>query len=363
MKTIFDAKRICFLTDIHFGARANAVEWMDIQKDYFDNFFIPLIEREYKKGDILVVLGDIFDSRHSINLMVLNLALDIFERLSKIFTDGIIIILGNHDLYNKQSNEINSVKCLKFIPNIYIYEEPASVKIGDRKFLLMPWRKSAQDEMDCIQSMSAGNEYLLMHTDVRGFKHNKHSDIITGCELSAYRPFKKVYSGHIHYAQRIGNVNMLGSPYEITRSDRGNVKGVTILDLNTGDETFFENDYSPKFRMFNFADVVEMTPEKMKVLCKNNFVDIVIDHNNILKAPISILVDLLENNYRALEFKPQKDTVVQLPDSVQYSEFDITRAIKDYVSVQSYDEDTKARMLTSLNELYSKAEKNQPILE
>lgn len=360
MKNNFPAKRCWMITDIHFGARANSVEWIDIQKDYFENFFIPLVEREYRKGDVLLVLGDIFDSRHSINLMVLNLALDVFSKLSKIFADGIIVILGNHDCYLKSSNEINSVRCLSFIPNINIYEEPSSIKIGERKFLLMPWRKSAQDEAECIKTMSGTNEYLLMHTDVKGFKHNKHSDIVTGCELSTYKQFKKVYSGHIHYAQHIGNVNMLGSPFEITRSDRGNTKGVTILDLDTEKETFFENKHSPRFLMFNFADVIEMTPEKMKRLCKNNFVDIVIDYKNILKAPINILVDLLENNYRALEFKPQNDAVVQMPDNnVQYSEFNISNAIKEYVTVQSYDEDTKSRMLLFLNELYSRAEKIQ----
>jgi DNA repair exonuclease SbcCD nuclease subunit len=351
------------ITDIHFGARANAVEWMEIQRDYFENFFIPLVEKNYRPGDILLVLGDIFDSRNALNLMVLNMGLDIFEKLSKIFKEGIVIILGNHDCYLKSSNEINSVKVLRFIPNIHIYEEPKSVTIGNRKFLLMPWRKNAQDERDCILSMGTGHDYLLMHTDVKGFKHNRTQDITTGCEISLYRPFKRVYSGHIHYAQRVANINMLGSPYEITRSDRGNMKGVTVLDLASGDETFYENTHSPKFVVFNFVDVIEMTPAKLKKAFKNNFVDILIDNENIIKAPLSILVDLLDNNYRALEFKMMTE-FSKLPDdpaSAQYKEFDMQNAMSDYVNAQAFDTDTKTSLLNALLTLYKQAEQNQLI--
>lgn len=345
------------ITDIHFGCRANSVEWMDIQKNYFDNFFIPLIEKNYKQGDILLVLGDIFDSRNSINIQVLNMAMDIFYKLSTIFTDGIIIILGNHDLYNKHTTEINSVRCLRFIPNIHIYEEPASITIGGVKFLLLPWRKNAEDERIVINDMGPGHDYLLMHTDVKGFYHNKTQEITTGCDIALYKPFKRVYSGHIHYSQRVSNINMLGSPFEITRSDRNNMKGVTILDLATGDETFYKNDHSPKFLAFQFTDIIEHTPEKLKAKFKNNFVDIIIDNDSIIKAPVSIFVDLLEHNYRSIEFRPQNETVVQLPaDSVSYDEFDIMTAMKDYVQAQGYDDSTKDTLLNTLRNLYKQAE-------
>ena len=65
-------RRVWMITDTHFGVRSNSREWMDIIDDYFKNTFIPLLKKESKPGDVLVHCGDVFDSRQSINLYVLN---------------------------------------------------------------------------------------------------------------------------------------------------------------------------------------------------------------------------------------------------------------------------------------------------
>ena len=35
---------------------------------------------------------------------------------------------------------------------------------------------------------------------------------------------------------------MVGTPYELTRSDRGNQKGFDLVDLDNMEETFFPNN-------------------------------------------------------------------------------------------------------------------------
>ena len=130
------AKRLWMISDTHLGIRNSSEEWIEIMRKYFYEWFIPLVRKNYKPGDILLHLGDVYDSRQSINLKVLNLCVDIFGELSKIFNDGIFIIVGNHDIFNKDSNVINSLVSLKWIPNINIIEEPISIKFGKRSFLL-----------------------------------------------------------------------------------------------------------------------------------------------------------------------------------------------------------------------------------
>ena len=76
-----DAKRIWLISDTHLGVRTNSREWMDTIEDYFLNHFIPIIKKEYRPGDVLVHCGDVFDSRQSINLYVLNKGMSIFEIL------------------------------------------------------------------------------------------------------------------------------------------------------------------------------------------------------------------------------------------------------------------------------------------
>ena len=83
-------KRVWILGDLHFGVRSNSLEWLEIQKDFFENEFIPTLEKEYKPGDVLVQVGDTFDNRQSINIKVLNYAINLFERLGKILPTHII---------------------------------------------------------------------------------------------------------------------------------------------------------------------------------------------------------------------------------------------------------------------------------
>ena len=37
-------KRIWILGDMHLGVRSNSMEWLDIQKDFYENVFIPTLK-------------------------------------------------------------------------------------------------------------------------------------------------------------------------------------------------------------------------------------------------------------------------------------------------------------------------------
>ena len=137
--------RVWMVSDSHLGCRSNSVLWLNIIEDYFFNFFIPLVKKEYKKGDVLYHLGDVFDNRQSVNLAAQDLAIRVFEELGKIFPD-VHIIVGNHDIMRKNSNEIASVDCLKYIPNVTVHKEPKILQYGDTKCLLMPWRRDHKHE-------------------------------------------------------------------------------------------------------------------------------------------------------------------------------------------------------------------------
>ena len=112
-----EVKRVWVLGDLHFGVRANSMEWLEIQKDFFENLFIPTLIKHVKPGDVLVQVGDTFDNRQSINIKVLNYAVTLFERLGEILP--VHIICGNHDIWAKKSNDVTSIDSLKWIPNVH----------------------------------------------------------------------------------------------------------------------------------------------------------------------------------------------------------------------------------------------------
>lgn len=350
-----DARRIWFITDTHLGLRNNSNEWIDQIREYFFDWFFPLVRKHYKPGDILFHLGDYFDSRQSINLKVLNLGVDVAEECSKIFREGVYIIVGNHDIWGKSNNDINSLKSLKWIPGINILEEPDTMIANGKKILLMPWRKDHEAESSFLESADP-HDILCCHTDIRGLKFNKFTRVETGSSVSEFEKFKNVYSGHIHYSQRSGNINMLGSPYEITRSDMDNPKGITLLDLSTMEEIYFPNDFSPKFKRLYFNDILELNVDELEPIFRNNFIDIMIDPVMSLKAPLSILTDLI-NSQRSLKFHPydpnQANSLSQQIIDTEGRQFNVLDFIREYVNLTDEETEIKEKMYQSLSKLHS----------
>jgi len=347
------AKRVWFITDTHLGVRNNSNDWIENIREYFFDWFFPLVKQNYKPGDILIHLGDFFDSRQSINLKVLNLGISVAEEISNIFPDGVYFIIGNHDIWGKTTNEVNSLKSIKWIPGIAILEDPVSLTLGSKKFFMMPWRKD-HDEEETTLEKSLPHDVLCCHTDIRGLKFNRYVNVDSGASQDKFSKFGRVYSGHIHYAQKSGNINMLGSPYELTRSDMDNQKSITLLDLSTMEETVYNNDFSPKFKKFFFSDILEMTPEEVNVLFKNNFVDVLIDPVMSLKAPLNILTDMVTSQ-RSLKFHPYDPNQTNLSEQIIESEgkqFNVLDFIKDYVDNMECDKETKAKIIKGLTNLH-----------
>jgi hypothetical protein len=220
---------------------------------------------------------------------------------------------------------------------------------------MMPWRKDHKEEEETLD-FAKPHDYLCCHADIRGLSFSRYVKVETGTEIKKFSKFSRVYSGHIHYAQKSGNINMLGSPYEITRSDMDNQKGITLLNVSDLKETYFPNNFSPKFRRFYFSDILESTQEDLEPLFANNFVDIMIDPVMSLKAPLNILTDILQSQ-RSLKFHPydpdQANSLSQQIIDIEGRQFNVLDFIKEYIENLEHDRDTKDKMYQSLVKLHT----------
>jgi DNA repair exonuclease SbcCD nuclease subunit len=353
-------KRIWIISDTHLGVRSNSTEWIEIIREYFFEFFIPLVKKEYKEGDILYHLGDVFDNRQSLNLLAQHLAIEIFEELSKIFPE-IHVIVGNHDIYKKNSNDVSSVDCIKYIPKVQVYKEPVVHLIGKKSCLLMPWRKNKEHELETLSEYSV-TDYVFCHSEVRGLQIGPNPTIKHdgGNSVEIYKNYTRVYSGHIHYRQKSKNFVLVGNPYHMTRSDRDNTKGIYLLDVESGKDTFYENTYSPKFLIFYIMDILEMSTEEFISKIKNNFVDLYIPSEVIANYNISMLMNLIEGNARKIEPHIYDDE--RLIDDIEVDELDIEVAYRSlsvlnlsdtFIESTDYDDQIKERMKKSIRELYN----------
>src|SRR5690606_28854460 len=130
--------KLFLITDTHFGlSTINYDKHLKVMVDYFYNFFIPLLKERYEEGDCLIHLGDLYDNRTYIPIDVLNIVEKLILDISEILP--IYMIVGNHDIFNKSTNTVNSPKLHRWIPNVHIYEECTSLYMNNKKIVLMPW--------------------------------------------------------------------------------------------------------------------------------------------------------------------------------------------------------------------------------
>lgn len=345
------------ISDIHFGVRSNSLEWLQIQKDYFNNFFIPLLKSKFQRDDMLWILGDVFDQRQSINSLIQNTALKIFSDLSKILP--VHILVGNHDIYYKSTNDVNSLLPLSFLPNITIYEEPVKLDLyNDRTLFVMPWRKDLNAEKETLDNETA--DILFCHTGYAGAFQNKFAEIHESlCSLDNFLRYKRVYSGHIHYRQELNNVKLIGCPYQLTRSDVDNQKGVYLLDLEKETEEFFENDYSPKYLKISLENILKFKESEFISYVDNNFVDVLIPSKISDGFPVDKLINLTDR-YRQLNFRVISDDkdyleLDDLDSDFDISDFNIIKIIKDYVSDLNEKSSTKKIIIDKISDYYTQA--------
>lgn len=325
-----NAKRVWFFTDPHIGVRNSSVDWMDAMESYFRDEMLPAMRAGYRDGDMCACLGDVFDSRNAINIRALNIGFWLFSELSKIFPKTVIIV-GNHDVFNKSTNEINSVRFLGSIPGVEVHEEPVTIDVGGKSVFLMPWRKDHQVERECLAA-AGSHDMLWCHADIRGATFNRRTVIEEGCGESDFANFGRVYTGHIHYRQDKGNVKILGTPYQLTRSDSGNEKGITLLDLSDMSEQFIPNRSSARFIGLQFDRMLQMTVSEFHSLVSGNFVDLYLSAEEAQSLPVSTL---LEYARPAKSFQIWPDTAkahVVSSDGDMGHDFSIENLIREYAA-------------------------------
>jgi|TARA_B110000967_G_scaffold115189_1_gene117854 DNA repair exonuclease SbcCD nuclease subunit len=356
------ANRVWILGDLHFGVRANSVEWLEIQKQFFEEVFIPTLKKHVKPGDVLVQVGDTFDNRQSINIKVLNYAVNLFERLGEILP--VHIICGNHDIWAKGSNEVTSIDSLKWIPNIQIYKEPEILNWSGRKILMMPWRRDSEHETETLAAHPTA-EIVFCHSEVKGIYLNAKVKNEHGTDSNVYEKYIRVYSGHIHFRQERNKLLMIGTPYQLTRSDANNTKGFDLVNLEDMSETFFPNDVSPKFMKYNILQLYDMPLGQFKNQIRNNFVDLFVPSHIATTNALSQLINRIQNISRKLEPNIyQEENYIDKDfydmDDVEemYKNYNILNLCNMYVDGLGDDEYTKDKLKQKLKALYNECAHN-----
>lgn len=225
--------KVAILNDTHAGARGSSDAMIDYQNQFYDRIFFPyLIENNI---DTILHLGDYFEHRRQINIKAINANRKHFLdklRQHKITMD---IIPGNHDVFYKNTNEINSLKELlgHYVNEVNIIMQPSVITYGDLDVGLVPWI-TADNEQQCLNFIANSKAQVLAgHFELVGFDMMRGVPCAHGMDPSILSRYELVLSGHFHTKSHLGNIHYLGSQMEFTWSDLNDPKYFHILDSET----------------------------------------------------------------------------------------------------------------------------------
>ena len=247
--------KIAIINDTHFGARNDNPIFLDHFMLFWEDVFFPYIKQHGIRN--IIHLGDLMDRRKYVNFMTLSAVRKRFVKPLNDMGVSLDVILGNHDVFFKNTNDINSVRELfqwsELCDNWRIHYKPTAITIGGMSIGLVPWI-TKDNEQECIDFITNNTSPVLMgHFELTGYEVLRGVEHHEGMDPSILSKYEAVYSGHFHCKHSKGNVHYLGTQYQITFSDLHEPKGFHVLDTETGQIEYIENPHR-LFTVFNYND-------------------------------------------------------------------------------------------------------------
>jgi DNA repair exonuclease SbcCD nuclease subunit len=238
--------KFVIIGDTHFGASSFNLKTYENQLKFFENQLIPyMIENDIK---LIIQTGDFLDNRRQVDI-------DLFDRLMKLMDyiedKGISIIsyIGNHDIYYKNTREVNLMKYIeKMYPKtINLIQDETRMNINGKECLFVPWLIENE-------KIVYNTEIVFGHFEIKDFAVSRgvvdtHSEM----SVATFKKPKRVYSGHYHIRNKISNIQYVGIPYQLNWNDFGNECGFTVIDEDWK-ETFIMNSVSKRHCIMNYTD-------------------------------------------------------------------------------------------------------------
>ena len=338
-----EGKTLVF-SDQHFGVKSNSPlrQKIGIQA-------IKEILSYAKKNSVknIIFCGDWFHSRATLDVSTLDIAYKCVQALSKCCKFW--MILGNHDLYLKNSTEVSSVNIFKSDSNVVVVDKPLEIMLNSKKALLVPWlanldgfKKNSYDFMLGhfeISSKFLIRSYIEEHTEkpkatkdisskidtddflddpgVVNNNSNKATDLL-GSFVELVKPKTGiVLAGHIHQHKEMivkdgRKFIFIGTPYEQNLGELGNACGFYEIS-EKGDLKFIKLDKLPKHIQLKTSEIKKIGFEKFDFSeVTGNIVQKIYDEE-LTQAEESKLVQ------RINDFKPYEELLPEYKVAIQYA--------------------------------------------
>ena len=350
--------KIAIITDQHHGVRSDSESILNNQEKFYRELFFPKLE---ELGIRTVLnLGDIFDRRKYVNYNTLQRTKEMFLDPLKECNITMLLTVGNHDVYYKTTNNLNSPQSLlSDYDNIHIYTTATEVDIHGKLFLLLPWitKDNKEHSFEMIKNSKA---YIAAgHLELAGFEYYRGSMAKQGVSKDVFDKYNLVMSGHYHHKSSGSNIEYLGAPSEYIWADYDDPRGFHIFDVETEQLEFIQNPFSI-FKKVQYDDVENDYTDLLKrddgfSEYQGCYVKVVVTNKenpqlletivkNIEKAGAADVV--VVESYYNFDFDEEDDTIENIED---------TLVILDNISKTIQNEKYQEKVNGLLKELYHEA--------
>lgn len=258
-------KNTLVIGDMHFGVKQNSIFWLNKQIEFLQKQVISLIKHSEELNiDSVVFLGDLFDCRQSLNVVIANGILDIITELvdtANKYQCNVYFLGGNHDYYSSFIDKayINNYNLLfnkSYIEkhkNLHVITEGTSkiYKSTDEYVLILPWFETEVPENFIKNLNESSNDKnclgIYAHTDL--------FLIINGDVVKTINKYSHpIWSGHVHYPiiDHHRKLYNLGAACAFNFNDVNQERFIYIINEKYNKSLAILNETTPKFQSFNY---------------------------------------------------------------------------------------------------------------
>jgi len=286
--------------DIHIGIKSDSSEFHESHEELFEWF-----EKEFLALGVktVIFLGDVFHNRNEINVKSLSLGQRLVKKLAELFV--VYLVLGNHDLYYKNTLNVSSLNIFQGYRNLHVISEPTVVNLNGRYALMCPWIIKIDNVIPELKKLNKQFDWIFGHFEFTGgqmtqtYKNVSHG-YSTQTITQFLTPTGTVVSGHYHLKRYMDrDVFYIGSPLQLTWGDCEEEKSVAVIDENHN-MTLIHNEITPKFVKINLSDIPR-TPRgdqapgnKKKFDIENNYIKLFID-KSISEIAMRKIIEVLNS--------------------------------------------------------------------
>ena len=348
--------KVAIITDTHFGARNDNDNFNEYFYQFYEGIFFPYLQTHNIKT--VLHLGDLMDRRKYVSYKT---AKDFRERFIlplKHLKVDFHCLVGNHDIYFKNTNDVNSLQELigQTSNKFHLYADATEVNIGGLDILFMPWI----NQQNYIYSMGMIDEtkakVCMGHLEIKGFQMHKGQINDHGYDKELFKKFHTVFSGHFHHKSDDGQIYYLGNPYEIYWNDYNDKKGFHIFDTETLELERIVNPFRLHEKIYYDDSQEDYDKHDVKKYLKKYVKVIVVNKKDLYKFDM-FMERLLKANAHEVKIVENftdagADNVSD--DIVKYAE-DTTTLLDKYIDELEIDLD-KDRLKNTMRGLYNEAQ-------